>query len=525
MSGLAPAPPDGILDRLGRLSTAAKMLGLLSVALLPLGLIILLASLQTSRTADLERRAALRVALSESTRRVASEIAVDIEAIRAATLALDAGQPSESVCTRTRTVIHTAAGDSASFVLVDPAGNPICGTPGVTAPARGSGPLGPPATLVLDGNVLRIGLTGAIGGHAGAVALTTNQLARLARPLDFQLPYRLEMSDGRHVAVLADTARLPPLSRSEEMTNRIRNTDLALTMQVRAIPLTPPQLLTMLVPLLMWVAASLIGWLVVDRLVLRPLAELRAAIESFQPGEPFGEGRKLATPAREIRALGDTFRTITESLAAHETELALGLREQTRLTREVHHRVKNNLQIIASLINLHARGAKSAETIAAYASIQRRVDALAVVHRNHYAELENSRGVALRPLVGEIAASLRATAPTASGMDLSVEATADHVTQDVAVALAFLITELVELAMLTDPTAAIRITVTAADTPGQSRLTITSAAFTDSRRLRARLDERYGRVLEGLARQLRAPLHVDPLSSSYAIVFTRMAGS
>ncbi|WP_414902706.1 sensor histidine kinase [Sphingomonas flavalba] len=524
MSGPAPAPPDGILDRLGRLSTAAKMLGLLSIALLPLGLIILLASLQTSRTADLERRAVLRVALSESTRRVASEIAFDIEALRAATAALDAGSSADSACARTRAIIHTAAGDLAGFVLVDPAGNPICGTPGVAPPARGTGPLGPPATLTLDGNVLRISLSGAIGGHAGAVALTTTQLARLARPLDFQLPYRLEISDSRHVAVLADIAHLPPLARTEEVTNRIRDTNLSLTMQVRAIPLTPPQLLTMLVPLLMWAAASLIGWLVVDRLVLRPLAELRAAIESYQPGEPFGEGRKLVTPAREIRALGDTFRTITESLAAHETELALGLREQTRLTREVHHRVKNNLQIIASLINLHARGAKSAETVAAYASIQRRVDALAVVHRNHYAELENSRGVALRPLVGEIAASLRATAPTGAGAELSVEAAADHVTQDVAVALAFLITELVELAMLTDPAAAIRITVTPADTPAQSRLTVTSTALTDSRRLRDRLDERYGRVLEGLARQLRAPLHVDPLNFSYSIVFARVSG-
>jgi two-component system, sensor histidine kinase PdtaS len=79
--------------------------------------------------------------------------------------------------------------------------------------------------------------------------------------------------------------------------------------------------------------------------------------------------------------------------------------------REVHHRVKNNLQVVASLLNLHARGAKTEDASAAYASIQRRVDALAVVHRNHYAELEENRGVALKPLISELGANLRANAP------------------------------------------------------------------------------------------------------------------
>ena len=80
----------------------------------------------------------------------------------------------------------------------------------------------------------------------------------------------------------------------------------------------------------------------------------------------------------------------------------------------MHHRVKNNLQVIASLINFHARGAKSAEASAAYASIQRRVDALAVVHRHHFAEMEENRGLELRSVIGELASNIRATAPERS---------------------------------------------------------------------------------------------------------------
>ena len=81
--------------------------------------------------------------------------------------------------------------------------------------------------------------------------------------------------------------------------------------------------------------------------------------------------------------------------------------------------MKNNLQVVASLLNIHSRGSPNEEVAAAYASIQRRVDALAVVHRNHFAELEENRGVALKPLISELAANLRATAP-ASALGMSI---------------------------------------------------------------------------------------------------------
>ncbi len=112
----------------------------------------------------------------------------------------------------------------------------------------------------------------------------------------------------------------------------------------------------------------------------------------------------LTTPALEIRTLGDAFQRAAQTITRHETELEEGLARQTKLTREVHHRVKNNLQVVASLLNIHARGAHSVEASDAYATIQRRVDALALVHRSHYAELEVNQGIALRPLIGELAA-------------------------------------------------------------------------------------------------------------------------
>ena len=134
--------------------------------------------------------------------------------------------------------------------------------------------------------------------------------------------------------------------------------------------------------------------------------------------------------------------------------------------------MKNNLQVVASLLNLHSRGRQSEEVAAAYASIQRRVDALAVVHRNHYAELEENRGVALKPL------DLRARRQSARdrarqappAMQIRLDIGPFYATQDVAVSVAFLVTEIVEFGMLCG---ARQVSIVLErDGPGTARLSI-----------------------------------------------------
>ena len=215
------------------------------------------------------------------------------------------------------------------------------------------------------------------------------------------------------------------------------------------MPITLADMLLILLPVLMWIFATLIGWLILNRLLLRPLARMERAVAAYRPGDRELALPRVATPAREIRELGEAFDRAVRTLAHHEAELEAAVERQTKLVREVHHRVKNNLQVVASLLNIHSRGSPNEEVAAAYASIQRRVDALAVVHRNHFAELEENRGVALKPLISELAANLRATAPaSALGMSIRLALEPYYVTQDVAVSVAFLITEIAEYAML-----------------------------------------------------------------------------
>ena len=294
--------------------------------------------------------------------------------------------------------------------------------------------------------------------------------------------------------------------------------DLALQTRARSAPITSPVLIAMLLPIIMWAAAAGIAWLVVDRLLIRPLRSLRASVASFKPGEEINPDAVRLLPAQEIRELGDTFRAISRTVVEHEAGLAEGLVRQTKLTREVHHRVKNNLQVISSLINFHARGARSAEASAAYASIQRRVDALAVVHRHHFAELEVNRGLSLRSVIGELASNIRATAPEgAAKLSIAIEIAPVLATQDIAIAISFLVTEIVELSMTSNPTAPIRISVRDGETPDRAVLRVVSPGLIDGDELQVLVAERYGRVMEGLSRQLRSKLHYDPFVGAYEI--------
>ncbi len=169
----------------------------------------------------------------------------------------------------------------------------------------------------------------------------------------------------------------------------------------------------LLLPVLMWVAAVLLNWLLVSRLLIRPLKRLERAVTRYEPGVALDLPRKLG-PSEEIQELRDAFARAVARVEESDAEMTNALEGQRRLVREVHHRVKNNLQVVASLLNIHGRSANTPDARSAYAAISRRVGALSIVHRNHFAEMEENRGIAMRPLITELAAELRAGAPEAA---------------------------------------------------------------------------------------------------------------
>ena len=79
-------------------------------------------------------------------------------------------------------------------------------------------------------------------------------------------------------------------------------------------------------------------------------------------------------------------RAIRYALARHETSEALrrGAHEKTVMLQEIHHRVKNNLQMISSLINFQMEHVKNPETRAILRVTQTRVHSIALIHEKLY---------------------------------------------------------------------------------------------------------------------------------------------
>ncbi len=507
-----------LISAMGRLPTGAKLFLILSAALLPLALIAVFATFQTTRLADTEARARLRVTANESARAIAIELVGDMTALRVAVNALGNDPADAPSCARAQGVFAQQSSAGTRFVITDRAGAVLCGTP-IPMPAALRQTDMPITADIIPNRGLVLAISGPGGDTFARAYFPQPFLQKIGRPSSRALTFSSALVLDEDALTLETIPDERPLDRMETMRTDLGVAGIALRTSIRSAPVTSSLVVAMLLPLLMWLAAASIAWFVVDRLLIRPLRRLRGAVAAFTPGETLDLGEVRTLPAQEIRELGDTFQAISQTVALHEAGLAEGLVRQTKLTREVHHRVKNNLQVISSLINFHARSAPSEDATVAYASIQRRVDALAVVHRNHFAELEENRGLNLRTMIGELSANIRATASERShGLGITLDIDPYLVNQDVAVAIAFLATETIELAISCDPAAQIRIVVKPADAPERALLRVVSRALVESDAFREAV-VRYGRVMEGLSRQLRSPLHHDPLVGAYEIAF------
>lgn len=514
-------PVDRLVQRI-RASTGVKMFLILTLALLPLGVLALIASLQASRTSDLEKSALLKIAATQSARKLSGELASDRAAVQLVVNTLAARREAGDICGRAEAFLNSRSPGVVQFVVRARTGNWYCASDGIPVEHVRALPreMGEAWLDAADGRLVSHILSGDQRMEA-FVFYSRRTLENITDPATALQNHRITLQQGRDTLVVGGTLRPNRRGRVNEdsVMARVDPTDVVLWLTVREPPKTLARTLSLFLPLVMWFLAAGIGWLVVTQYLIRPLVELRRNVAAYVPGQVLEPSRRLRTPAREIHDLGETFREISLDVASHETEMSQSLAAQRKLTREVHHRVKNNLQIIASLINLHSRSAIAPGAIEAYGSIQRRVDALSVVHRNHYAELEENRGLSIRALVSELAASLRGSAPVdATGFTIQVKSDDMFVVQDVAVPIAFLVTELVELALLSDPHATVRISVNEVDAMG-AELRIISSALRDGPHFRELLESRFQRVLTGLSRQLRSALIYDPVQGSYAMAF------
>jgi two-component sensor histidine kinase len=107
----------------------------------------------------------------------------------------------------------------------------------------------------------------------------------------------------------------------------------------------------------------------------------------------------------EIRDLAATLDAMAAAIVLRDQSLHDSLAQKDDLMREIHHRVKNNLQVISSLLSLQQRGLKDPAAREAVMDTRQRITALAQVYRALYQGPDLKR-VDLRPFLEELTAQL-----------------------------------------------------------------------------------------------------------------------
>jgi len=144
----------------------------------------------------------------------------------------------------------------------------------------------------------------------------------------------------------------------------------------------------------------------------------------------------------KVRGFAGLAADVTEQKKA-EDRLKAALNEKEVLLREIHHRVKNNLAVISSLINLQAAHAIDEFHRQMFRDVQTRVRSMAIAHEKLY-QSENLAKLSMQAYVRSLVDHLAASTSTI-GSPVRLTKEVDDVTLglDTAVPVGFIVTELV----------------------------------------------------------------------------------
>jgi two-component sensor histidine kinase len=146
---------------------------------------------------------------------------------------------------------------------------------------------------------------------------------------------------------------------------------------------------------------------------------------------------------RALRAVG-TLQDITERKTS-EAKLERSVIEKQTLLQEVHHRVKNNLQIISSLLSMQASLIEDKTAVAKLADSERRVKSMAMIHEHLYHQKDMS-SIDLAEYLRDMTADLSSSVGNA-GIVFRLEASSVAIPIDQAIPCGLLLNELVTNAL------------------------------------------------------------------------------
>ncbi len=191
------------------------------------------------------------------------------------------------------------------------------------------------------------------------------------------------------------------------------------------------------------IAMILFAWIAIsiatDRQVTQWIAYLRRIAIAYRSGH-YTIRPDLADAPSEFKQLGEAMSEMAEGIQDRDRRLRESVNLKTVMIREIHHRVKNNLQIVMSLLSIQANQVKELKARDALMQAQTRINALALVHRI-LNELEDQSTLDLKQLLEELSRQIAEGIGNTKHVRVEVDVPHMVVSSNVAVAVALFTVE------------------------------------------------------------------------------------
>ncbi|MGH6923934.1 MAG: sensor histidine kinase [Propylenella sp.] len=176
--------------------------------------------------------------------------------------------------------------------------------------------------------------------------------------------------------------------------------------------------------------------------VLRPIRALTKHADSLARGDFASGANEPPAGLPELRSLAEHFQSMSQALAARQSELMEALLQKDVLLREVNHRVKNSLQLVSSLFGLQRLRIPDPGLRLHFEDAMQRVSTIARIHQRLYQDQHFDRLRFDRYLL-EMCEELDKALRSQGGPHLECQASEVLLATDKAIPLALIVNELV----------------------------------------------------------------------------------
>ena len=263
--------------------------------------------------------------------------------------------------------------------------------------------------------------------------------------------------------------------------------------------------LSFVLPIAMWLASLIVAFWALNRLAIKHIRKLGRQMHHFALNRTLPRTTLGGVVPTEIVNMEHAFVGMAESILRDEAALEDNLRQKNILLKEVHHRVKNNLQLISSIMNMQIRQATTPDSKRVLQRLQDRILSLATVHKSLYQNDNLSRvdgGALMHEIVNQL---LSVGLPSGSAVKVIQNYEAVQLDPDDAAPLTLLVSEAITNALkyvAADATGAGQIEVSLSHTQPEMALllvknTVGKGEVEDGTGLGSRLINAFSRQVNG----------------------------